>query len=169
MYKTTVTYFTLFAKTKELQNKELHVSHPLDYYSVMWFSFLFFCENSCPVTVWPYCYRHGHVAAVQSSVKVTFTNILETILDQLGFEYEISMFCPKMISNLAGNLCSLLCFIMSSVVKTHAVKSVNVCKPLFNGWFKSPHFSTYNFRKEQNLRNKYVDPWVSVQLNTWLF
>ena len=73
------------------------------------------------------------MAAVQSSVKVAFTNILETILDQLGFEYEISMFCPKMISNLAGNLCSLLYFIMSSVVKTHAVKSVNVCKPLFNG------------------------------------
>lgn len=74
--------------------------------------FPFFCENSCPVTVWPYCCRHGHIAAVQSSVKVTFTNILETILDQLGFEYEISMFCPKMVSNLAGNLCFLLYFII---------------------------------------------------------
>ena len=109
--------------------------------------FLFFsCENRFLVTVWPYCCRH--VAAVlKSSVKVTFKNILETFLDQLGFEYEISMFCPEMVSNVAGNLCSLLCFIIVVLLK-HAVKSANFCKP-FNGWFKSLNFSTNNFRKKQ--------------------
>ena len=70
-------------------------------------------------------------AVLKSSVKVTFKNILETFLDQLGFEYEISMFCPEMVSNVAGNLCSLLCFIIVVLLK-HAVKSANFCKP-FNG------------------------------------
>ena len=51
-----------------------------------------------------------------SSVKVTFKNIFETILDQLGFR----------ICDI--NVLSLFVVVLhySSLVKTHVVKSVNV-------------------------------------------
>ena len=123
------------------------------FFCYVFFFPLFFLGNSCPVTVWPYCCRH--VAAVlMSSVKATFTNILEIILGQLGFRiWDINVLFRNSLKSSWESLFFVVLH-YSSVVKTHAVKLVNVCKPPFNGWFKSPNFSRYNFRKKQNFRAK---------------
>ena len=119
------------------------------------FSF-FFGENSCRKTLLlPSCHRCSEVLSEGNVCKYFGSNFRSA-------EFRIWDINVLLKNSLKCSCESLFFVVLSSVVKTHEVKSLNVCTPLFNGWFKSPHLSTYNFRKKQHFQNKYVDPWVSV-------